>query len=386
MLKFIWNSWWRNKERFILLLVGVLILSTGLSYLIGITQANNGTVVDELQKRWESSYHLVVRPQGSRSVTEDLNLLEPNYLSGMEGGISLVQYEQIKEIKDIAIAAPIAMMGSITTYVQLDRVAIQEPGIYRMNILEETNTGAGIEKFEGNTYFTVGTWKPVGSGQEYGASPILSNLSYGSEVMVAGIDPAAESELIGINEATLNKNSRFFTTEDVAKEMEDGLGIQIPVIISNKDYVDAKMTYTFERLDIPFKPSEQINTMEEIKKNGGQEFLEKQKGIPIENYIYTTEDVHKKLINNVLNPNQGSNGLEESTWMAFKPSPIDYQPVTSPFGKRWPYSYQVKPYEVPEDSLLAVRSMYRPVNMFGETSQDWPRLKFNYIGVFDPKN
>ena len=35
MLKFIWNSWWRNKERFILLLVGVLIVSTGLSYLIG---------------------------------------------------------------------------------------------------------------------------------------------------------------------------------------------------------------------------------------------------------------------------------------------------------------------------------------------------------------
>lgn len=384
MFKFIWNSWWRNKERFILLLVGVLILSTGLSYLIGITQANNGTIVDELQKRWESSYHLVVRPQGSRSVTEDLNLLEPNYLSGMEGGISLSQYEKIKEIKDIAIAAPIAMMGSIKTDIQLDKVSIQEPGIYRMNILEETNTGASIEKFEGNTYFTVGTWRPEGPG--YGASPILSNLSYGSEVMVAGIDPTAESELIGINQAILNsENSRFFTNEDVAKEMEEGLGIQIPVIISNKDYVDAKMTYTIERLDIPFKASEQFKTMEEIKKNGGQEFLEKQKGIPIENYIYTTEDVHKKLINNVLNPNQGSIGLEESTWMAFKPSPIDYQPVTSPFGKRWPYSYQVKPYEVPTDSLLAVRSMYRPVNMFGETSQDWPMLNFNYIGVFDPQ-
>ncbi len=60
MLKFIWNSWWRNKERFILLLVGVLIVSTGLSYLIGTTQANNGTVVDELQKRWGSSYDIVV--------------------------------------------------------------------------------------------------------------------------------------------------------------------------------------------------------------------------------------------------------------------------------------------------------------------------------------
>lgn len=90
MLKFIWNSWWRNKERFILLMVGMLIVSTGLSYLLGVTQANNGTVVNELQKRWDSSYHIVVRPEGSRSVTEDLNLLEPNYMSGLEGGITRV--------------------------------------------------------------------------------------------------------------------------------------------------------------------------------------------------------------------------------------------------------------------------------------------------------
>jgi len=110
MLKFIWNSWWRNKERFILLMVGMLIVSTGLSYLLGVTQANNGTVVNELQKRWDSSYHIVVRPEGSRSVTEDLNLLEPNYMSGLEGGITREQYETIQQIADIDVAAPIAMI------------------------------------------------------------------------------------------------------------------------------------------------------------------------------------------------------------------------------------------------------------------------------------
>ncbi len=62
----------------------VLVVSTGLSYLIGTTQANNGTVVDELQKRWKSSYDIVVRPPNSRSVTEDLKLLEPNYMSSLD--------------------------------------------------------------------------------------------------------------------------------------------------------------------------------------------------------------------------------------------------------------------------------------------------------------
>jgi hypothetical protein len=67
----------------------------------------------ELQKRWGSSYDIVVRPEGSRSVTEDLNLLEPNYMSGLDGGISRKQYETIKQIADVEVAAPIAMIAAV---------------------------------------------------------------------------------------------------------------------------------------------------------------------------------------------------------------------------------------------------------------------------------
>lgn len=391
MLKFIWNSWWRNKERFILLLVGVLIVSTGLSYLIGATQANNGTVVDELQKRWQSSYHLVVRPDGSRSVTEELNLLEPNYLSGLEGGITLEQYEQIKAMADVEIAAPIAMMGSIRTNVDLDEINIQEPGVYRMNIHEETDTGAGTEVFEGNQYITVGGWQPEGLGKEYGATPNYGNLTYGSSVMVAGIDPEAESALVGLDQAMITaENSRFFNdTDSIFEEDIGGGGLKdyhIPVIVSNRDYVDAQMTYSFEKLELPFSPEEQFETMEYVKKNGGEAFLEKQEGTPVKEFVYTTADVHQKLVDKVFDPSLGSGSfLENFAYMRLKPSPITYQPVKSPFGDRWPYSYQVEPYRVPEDSRLAIRHMYRPVNEFGESSDDWPRFQLNYIGVFDPQ-
>ncbi|WP_251131347.1 hypothetical protein [Exiguobacterium sp. s5] len=163
MLKFIWNSWWRNKERFILLMVGMLIVSTGLSYLLGVTQANNGTVVNELQKRWDSSYHIVVRPEGSRSVTEDLNLLEPNYMSGLEGGITREQYETIQQIADIDVAAPIAMIGSTYSSSFTQTHTFDQAGLYRlkMNTLIDT----GIEKINDfqdlKAYFWVG-WMPNG--------------------------------------------------------------------------------------------------------------------------------------------------------------------------------------------------------------------------------
>lgn len=389
MLKFIWNSWWRNKERFILLLVGVLILSTGLSYLIGITQANNGTVVEELQKRWKASYHLVVRPQGSRSVTEDLNLLEPNYLSGMEGGISLEQYEQIKQIENVDIAAPIAMIGSNTNFVDLEDPDIKEPGIYRVKIVEKTNTGAKIETEEFNTYVTVGSWFPP-DATDYGVSPGMYTLYYGTEVMIAGIDPEAEAALVGIDQAMVTSdNSRYFSEDEpfnVLQLDEDIEEIQIPVIISNQDFVDANITYTIEKMDIPFETN-QHETIEDIRNKGKESYLDTLKGTQVEEYTYNTTDVHNMLVEKILNPSyDGILRLPDSVWLSLKPSKVKYNPVTSPFGERWPYTYEVEPFKLPEDSLFYTKNMYRQFNPYSEDSTKWPRLRMNFIGVFDPQN
>jgi len=89
MIRYIWTQWWRHPERFLLLLVGMLAVSSVLSYFIGVTESSSGTTHDILQKRWKATYHLVVRPPDTRSVTERDGLLEPNYLSGLHGGISL---------------------------------------------------------------------------------------------------------------------------------------------------------------------------------------------------------------------------------------------------------------------------------------------------------
>src|SRR5699024_11698547 len=105
MIRFIWQNWWRRKERFILLLIGALIISVGLTYLVGLSETNQATVVDELQQRWSSSYDIVVRPEGARASIESENLLDPNFLSGIYGGINLEEYETIKGISDVDIAA-----------------------------------------------------------------------------------------------------------------------------------------------------------------------------------------------------------------------------------------------------------------------------------------
>jgi hypothetical protein len=340
MIRFIWNNWWRNKGRFILLLVGALIVSTGLSYLVGVTQSNKGTIVDELQNRWKSSYHIVVRPPGTRSVTEELNLLEPNYQSGLSGGISLEQYNQIKAMSDIDIAAPIAMIGFVNNDMVVNKVAVREPGVYRLNIKDESNTGAGIDTENGSLYFTVGGWEPDGVGREYGTIRYNGELplSYGSEVMLAGIDPDAESKLVGLSDAMVaDSHSEYFDNNDKSEKVEIDTDITetaIPVIISNKEFVESKRTFTISKLDLPFSSDEQASTMEKVKENGGEAYLEKQEGTKVDSFTYTTKEVHKNLINEILSPSENQMDIDLQKIIGFKASPVEYKPVTSPFSER----------------------------------------------------
>jgi hypothetical protein len=371
------------------MLVGILILSIGLSYLVGITQANNGTIVDELQKRWKSSYDIVVRPQGSRSVTEDLNLLEPNYLSGLSGGISMEQYKKIKQMDDIEIAAPIAMVGYLFNDVKLDQISVTEPGVYRLKTIETNNDGIGDAKDEGAFYFTVGGWEPEGTGKEYGTGRFDGDLKYGSNILLAGIDPDAEAKLVGLDQAIIdNSNSRYFSREDAAEEivLDEDLDIKdttIPVIISNKEYSDSKISFVVEKLDIPFqKLDEQKESMENVKKNGGETYLSKQKGTVIEKHTFTTIQAQKEIVKTIMN-NQ-STLSNSSNFVALKPSPVEYRPIDSPFKDRWSFSYEITPYTLPKDSLIKVDQAYREVNMFGDNFKDWLRVRLNPVGVFDP--
>lgn len=386
MIRFIWNTWWRDKQRFILLIIGVLLLSVGLSYLVGMTQTNNGTIVNELQKKWKSSYHMVVRPPDSRSVTEEMNLLEPNYLSGLDGGISLEQYETIKQLGEVEIAAPISMMGYVLNDVQMAQLSVTEPGIYRLKEEEVVKTGAKDEVDGGNYYFTIGGGREYSMDPGYGVGASPGSLSYGTEILVAGIDPEQEAKLVGLDHAIVKgKGSRYFSETDEVMDTPlegDLTDTTIPVILSDREFVDGEIHYTVEKLDLDFDPASQSETMERVKGNGGEAYLDKQIGSVVEEKRFTTNKAHEKVVSTVMNPSY-ANDMGGMSWMALKPSPVTYQPVTSPFSERWAFSYEVEPYNLPEDSLLSVDQAYRPVEMFGENSSSWPRLRLDYIGIFD---
>lgn len=153
MIRFIWQNWWRRKERLILLIIGAFTISAGLTYLIGLSETNKGTIVDTLQQRWSASYDIVVRPAGTQSITEDKKLLEPNYLSGLNGGISMEQYETIKGIAGVEVAAPIAMIGYADYQVTFGNVVLPDNGIYRRINATTVDNGLSEETSTYRNYF-----------------------------------------------------------------------------------------------------------------------------------------------------------------------------------------------------------------------------------------
>src|SRR5699024_4346643 len=315
MIRFIWKNWWRRKERLVLLLIGVLIISVGLAYLVGLSETNKGTIVNELEERWSSSYDIVVRPEGTRGETEEDSLLDPNFLSGIDGGITMDQYETIKDITDVDIAAPIAMIGSVSYTSYLESFDLKENGIYRMTKEQVTDNGINEEKDTSTYYFPSGDWKPhveeklsekfkenpedPESGNYY-LKPFEEYVTTNRYFTIAGIDPEQEAKLIDLDDAIMSEEgSRYcnesdsVSNEEVSPDSDEGPAqytAEFPVTINNQTNADQSLNWQIERLDIPYDMDTADEKLDELEKKGGEEYLDTLKGTPIKKFHFDEQE------------------------------------------------------------------------------------------------
>ncbi|MEU8424826.1 FtsX-like permease family protein [Micromonospora sp. NPDC048835] len=120
MLGFIWAQLRGRAGRSVALLTGVLVATTGFIVLTGATTTSRLDVTGSLERNTRAAYDILVRPQGTRTPLEvDRGLVRPNYLSGLFGGITPAQYEQVKQVAGVDVAAPIAMLGHSTSFVRV---------------------------------------------------------------------------------------------------------------------------------------------------------------------------------------------------------------------------------------------------------------------------
>lgn len=102
------------------LVLGIFVAATSFTVLSGSAQTAELQVTGTVKANYRAAYDILVRPKGSTTELESSqSLVRANYLSGIFGGITTAQWQQIERLAGVEVAAPIAMGGYLLPKVEV---------------------------------------------------------------------------------------------------------------------------------------------------------------------------------------------------------------------------------------------------------------------------
>ena len=198
--------------------------------------------MNTVQQKWNVSYHILVRPPSAKLTDPQNRLIEPNIQTGITGGIALEQWDQIKRIPGVDIAAPLSILGYANmNLVFPEKATLDEPGVYRETVTVTANNGLRDQTaLSFSRYFVRGPWYMENSEESittYGVSSYFDeNLSMGDLFLMAGVDPTHEARLVGLDHSVLEESdSRYYQESDasrIEKQPEGAEVVELPVLMS----------------------------------------------------------------------------------------------------------------------------------------------------------
>src|ERR1700761_8196221 len=107
-----WSQLRFRTVRLVALLAGMLLATTAFTVLTAASRTAQLRTVGTVTAHFKPAYDILVRPKGSRTRLEtQTGTVQPNFLSGIYGGITMAQYHDIAQIPSVQVAAPIALVG-----------------------------------------------------------------------------------------------------------------------------------------------------------------------------------------------------------------------------------------------------------------------------------
>ncbi|HEY0716168.1 MAG TPA: FtsX-like permease family protein [Streptosporangiaceae bacterium] len=153
-----WSQLRFGAVRTVALLAGMLIAATAFTVLTAASRTSQLRTTGTVSAHFRAAYDILVRPPAARSPLEaQTGTVQPNFLSGLYGGITMADYRQIQHLPGVQVAAPVAMVGY-----SLPVQSITEP------LPASALAGSGRELFRYDT-----TWVSAG-----GATRISQPASY----------------------------------------------------------------------------------------------------------------------------------------------------------------------------------------------------------------
>jgi putative ABC transport system permease protein len=112
MRRLAWSQLRFGAVRTVALLAGMLVAATAFTVLTAASRTSQLRTTGTVSAHFRAAYDILVRPRGAQSRLEaQTGTVQPNFLSGLYGGITMADYRQIQHLPGVEVAAPVAMVG-----------------------------------------------------------------------------------------------------------------------------------------------------------------------------------------------------------------------------------------------------------------------------------
>lgn len=310
MGRFVWSQLRHRFGRTAALLLGIVLATTSFTVLTATSRTSQLRTTATVGEHFRVAYDILVRPKGSQSAVEaKTGTVQPNFLSGIYGGITLDQWHAVQKIPGVDVAAPIEMVGTVlpATYLpvpvtpyltgserQLFRIRttwVSDRGLTRVpqpdsfvyvtanklmairgqqddgalateqlpdgaqtrTCAAEAQQGGAADPFGPGNRSSLECWsRQTGRDGMGDFLPPLTvknpgyPLNWSVPMLVAGVDPLSEARLAHLDRAVVS--GRYLRSDDAAKLSG------VPVLVSKDSGVDDTVQVTVERMPDPAAP------------------------------------------------------------------------------------------------------------------------------------
>jgi len=303
-----WSQLRFRTTRAIALLAGLLLATTAFTVLTAASRTAQARTTGTVAAHFVPAYDILVRPAGARTAREThTDTVQPNFLAGIYGGITMDQYHTVAGIPGVEVAAPVAMVGYalLGTWIgrPLPSASVAQPGrqLYRTTttwvsgngttrvtqppsyvyvtpspLRFDSSTGGTSEVLPGGRTVAVcpydvpqpgdnpfgpavqsteDCWSKVNHFAPPPGITLPSNPSWGTgwvlPVLIAAIDPAAEAKLDGLNHALV---SGSYLSENATARPPSRDTQTFPVLAASRSGITEYAVSQLQQLTAPTTP------------------------------------------------------------------------------------------------------------------------------------
>lgn len=301
MWRLAWHQISHRAGRSLALALAIVVAGTGFTVLTASSEASRLETTGTVRANSRTLYDILVRPNGTRSALEQKDaLVQPGFLTGVYGGITMDQWRQVQRMSGVEVAAPIAMLGYVfpDLKIPIDATHVWSPrgdSVARVDVAWSWDNGlTTIRQVPDFTFVTSkrlrfnsggdsdsGEWVIRASRREICPFPLAEDwrpetrasrfacfsrtaggdstirdyrirkvhgylLSFSLPYVVAAVDPASENALVGLDDSVSTGRGLTGATIDYPRSIT---GKGVPVLVADKVAAQETGTVTVTRLE-----------------------------------------------------------------------------------------------------------------------------------------